>query len=107
MATYQVLYWKNIPTQIKVYGNGASLSRQLTSRFQALVDRVAMAEGLTAADDYLNQLSWGHRIEHTGTPEDVMDEIVAELEGQFEQIVKRQSLGHSTNLDIITDLNQD
>ena len=85
MATYQVLYWKNIPSQVKVHGD-RPLSRQLSARFQILIDQVAMAEGLTGSDDYLNQFSWGDKTDLDGSPEEAIESIVNRLEAQFDQI---------------------
>lgn len=84
MATYQVLYWKNIPTQVKVYGNDRVVSRELSKRFQRLIDRVAMAEDLIAGDAYLDQFGWGERKKSEGSPEEVIEVIIAELERQFD-----------------------
>ena len=45
MAQFQVLYWRDIPTQIKVRGDGGRLSAQLPESFQTFIDRIAMREG--------------------------------------------------------------
>ena len=83
MATFQVMYWKHIPAQIKVFGDGKVLSREMPPKFQRLIDQAAMAEGLTASDDYMEQFHWGEKQERPGSPEEVLDKIREELEGQF------------------------
>ena len=82
MAVYQILYWKDIPAQVKVSAPGErTLSRPLDLRFQEAIDRLAMQEGLTGTDDYLNHWHWGPRQERPGTPAQVMEEVIRELEG--------------------------
>ena len=43
-TTYQVLYWREIPAQIRVYANSRPKSYQLPERFQLKIDRIAMEE---------------------------------------------------------------
>ena len=47
MVSYQILYWKHLPSQVKVFEEGKlAVSRQLPERFQAEITRTAMALGL-------------------------------------------------------------
>jgi hypothetical protein len=55
MAKYQILYWKNIPAQVKAFGGARAISRQLPEPYQLEIDRVAMEEGLSGSDEYLDQ----------------------------------------------------
>ena len=55
-TTYQVLYWREIPAQIRVYANSRPKSYQLPERFQLKIDRIAMEEGLAAEGAALEQL---------------------------------------------------
>jgi hypothetical protein len=55
MAQYQILYWRDIPAQIKVFEGSKPVSRPLPESFQQAIDRVAMAEGLIGSDEYLNE----------------------------------------------------
>jgi Virulence factor len=81
MAKYQVLYWKDIPAQVKVFDEGnRPLSRALSDRFQIEIDRIAMEEGLIGTDEYLNQWRWSAKQERPGTVEEVADALVRELE---------------------------
>ena len=83
MAKYQVLYWKHIPAQIKVFEEGKRpLSRSLPDRFQVEIDSLAMKEGLIGTDEYLNQWSWTPKLERQGTLEEVADALIRELEQQ-------------------------
>jgi hypothetical protein len=81
MVKYQVLYWKHVPAQVKVFEEGKRpISRQLPDRFQKEIDRIAMVEGLAGTDDYLNQWQWSPKQEREGTAEDVANALVSELE---------------------------
>ena len=87
MAIYQVLYWKDIPAQVKVFAQGRRpVSRPLPSYFQEEIDRVAMEEGLAGTDDYLNQWQWSAKQERPGSTEEVLDALVSELEQQWSGI---------------------
>jgi hypothetical protein len=80
VARYHVLYWKNIPAQVKVFPEtGKPLSRPLPARFQEEIDRVAMTEGLAGTDEYLNQWRWSEKQERPGSAEEVLEALLAEL----------------------------
>jgi hypothetical protein len=84
MARYQILYWKQIPAQIKVFEEGRKpISRQLPDRFQVEIDRIAMLEGLSGTDEYLNQWRWTPKAERAGTAEEVAEALVRELEREL------------------------
>ncbi len=79
MVKYQVLYWKHIPSQVKVFEEGKRpVSRQLPGRL-AEIDQLAMELGLTGTDDYLNHWQWTEKKEREGSAEEVADALVAEL----------------------------
>jgi hypothetical protein len=81
MALYQVLYWKDIPAQVKVFTEGRrSQSRQMPERFQEQIDARAMQEGLLGTDDYLRQWHWSEKQERDLPAEELLDAIVRELE---------------------------
>ena len=79
MAQYQILYWKHVAQQVKVFEEGKRpVSRQLPDRL-AEIDRIAMEEGLTGTDDYLNQWEWSPKQEREGSAEEVAEALVREL----------------------------
>ena len=94
MAQYQILFWKDIPAQIKVFEGRRGVSRPLSDRFQVEIDRVAMAEGLAGTDDYLDQWHWTARQERSGTTREVLDSLAEELEREFDAR-KRKRAGRS------------
>lgn len=83
MATYQILYWQHIPTQIKVWDENDELSVQLSPWFMEEVDRVAQAKGLTDADAYLEQWKWSDEEEEEGTAEEVAEAVKNRLHAEF------------------------
>ena len=80
MAKYQVMSWNGIPSQVKATDDsGSAASRQLPAFFQQEIDRVAMAEGLTGTDDYLEGWAWTDPVERAGSAEDVAEAVAIEV----------------------------
>jgi hypothetical protein len=86
MASYQILYWHDIPVQVKATEGRTRHSASLSSRFQEAVDQAAMVAGLIDSDDYTEVYRWGEVEARTGTPEEVAKAVAAELELQYETI---------------------
>ena len=90
MTRYQILYWKNVPAQVKVFPeSGRPLSRPMPDRFQAEIDRIAMEQGLAGTDDYLNQWHWTAKLERPGDPAEVLDTLIRELEADWDTPVSK------------------
>ena len=85
MAVYQILYWQEIPAQVRVFDGRRPLSRQMPDRFQEAIDRTAMEQGLEGTDDYLDQWSWTARQERPGSPQEVLEALLAELEEEYDR----------------------
>jgi hypothetical protein len=80
VARYQVLYWKDIPTQVRVFPEtGRPISRQLPERFQMEIDARAMREGLAGSDDYLEHWRWTEKKERDLPAEELLETILREL----------------------------
>jgi hypothetical protein len=79
MARYQILYWREIPAQVKAYDGVRPVSRQLPERYQLEIDRIAMQEGLAGSDDYLNQWHWTAKLDRPGTAAEVLEAVSQEL----------------------------
>ena len=80
MATYRILYWQEVPSQIKAADDLDDVTVQLDPRFMERIDRLAAERGLQGTDDYLAQWHWGDEHEREGTAEEVAREIKLELE---------------------------
>jgi hypothetical protein len=79
MAKYQVMYWKHIPSQIKVWEGEVEAKRMLPDYFQAAIDAFAMKHGSTDMDAYLEAWKWGPVEEREGSADQVIAELVDEL----------------------------
>jgi len=86
MARYRIMYWKHIPQSLTVEGNGRSVKKQLSQKIQDKIDAYAMAEGLTSTSEYAAQYKRGEWIEREGSPEEVAEAVLAELEAKFAKI---------------------
>ena len=82
MATYQILYWKDIPAQVRVDDGKRRISRQMPQRFQNRIDRIAMQEGIVGSEAYLAQWHWSKKQEMPGAPNAVLDTLIQELSGE-------------------------
>ena len=80
MATYQVLYWQEIPSQIKAEDDLDTVTLPLDPRFMERIDRLAVQRGLQGTDEYLAQWRWSDAQERDGTAEDVANAVKRELE---------------------------
>lgn len=88
MTTYQVLYWRDIPAQVRVFGGRRPLSRQMPDWFQQEIDRVAMRDGLTGTDAYLDAWHWSEKREWDREGEEaveVAEAILKKLEVAFDK----------------------
>jgi len=80
MASYKILYWQEVPSQIKVEDDADDVTLQMPDRFQERIDRLAAERGLAGSDDYLAQWRWSEEEERDGAAQDVADAVRAELE---------------------------
>jgi len=74
------MFWKHIPSQVKVWDEGTEVKRMLPDRFQVAIDAYAMKDGSTDMDAYLEGWSWGPVEERDGAPEEVLTAVPAELD---------------------------
>lgn len=91
MASYQILYWYDIPVQVRAGGRRDRVSEALPERFQEAVDAAAMKAKLTGSDAYTDGFLWGERLERDGSAEQVAKAVAAELAAQFEEINWRET----------------
>ena len=80
MALYQILYWQDIPSQIKAWDDFDEVKLELSSQFTDRIDRAAQAQGLTSTDDYLAQWKWCDEQERQGAAQEVAEALKKELE---------------------------
>jgi cvfA/B/C family virulence factor len=81
-TTYKILYWQEVPSQIKAEDERDEVTVSLAPRFMERIDRLAAQRGLQGADDYLAQWQWSDEQEREGPAQEVADAIKAELEAE-------------------------
>ncbi len=86
MTTYQILYWGDIPSQVRARAGRERVSSALSERFQQAIDAAAMACGMAGSDDYTNQFAWGEAIEREGNPAEVAAAVCIEIEADTVEI---------------------
>ena len=86
MARYRIFYWKHIPSSFTVEGNGRTVKKQLSQKIQNAIDAYAMAVGLTSTEEYSAQYKRSDWVERDGSPEEVAEALLSELESEFAKI---------------------
>ena len=86
MATYQVLYWQEIPSMVEARDEKGVKKIQLNSRFQGLIDEAAMRRKFAGTDAYLEEWNKGPKTEAEGEAETVAQKIADDIEKQFTEI---------------------
>jgi hypothetical protein len=82
MATYKILYWQEIPTQIKAEDDSDDVTVMLDGRYMEHIDILAAKRGLQATDDYLAQWQWSEEQAREGSAREVAQALKAELEAK-------------------------
>jgi hypothetical protein len=80
MASYQVTFWKHIPSQVKAWAGDAEAKGMMPDRFQVAIDAYSMREGSTDMDAYLEGWRKGPVEERDGTPQEVLAAVIRELD---------------------------
>jgi hypothetical protein len=84
MARYQVLYWRDIPAQVRAETDHDEVTLELDSRAQQRIDAVAMKLGLQGTDEYLDHWKWSDPEERPGSAQEVAIALKRELEEQLD-----------------------
>ena len=82
MATYKILYWQQIPSQVSAEDDQDDVTVPMPERFMARIDQVAMRTGMAGTDEYLAQWRWSEEEERPGTAREVAEAVAAELAAQ-------------------------
>ena len=83
MASMQIVYWRDIPAQVKGREGRKRASHPLPERFEKAIDAAAMKGGADSTDDYLADF-------YTAEPVEVDDlaaamaETAAKIEAEFD-----------------------
>jgi 5-methyltetrahydrofolate--homocysteine methyltransferase len=82
-SKFQILYWQDIPSQVKAWDDFNEIKVELAQRFTVRIDSLAQSKGLTSTDDFLAQWKWGDEQERDGTAAEVAQAVKQELEAKF------------------------
>lgn len=94
MARVRILYWQDIPSVVEAQdGEGGKHKESLSTRFQELIDSIAMRKKLVGTDAYLEGWRRSRPKEREGTAMEAAKAVTAELEAAFDQIA--QTARHS------------
>jgi hypothetical protein len=82
MATYKILYWQEVPSQVKAEDDQDEVTVPMPPKFMERIDQLAAKRGLQQSDDYLAQWQWSDDQERPGTASEVAEAVAAELQSQ-------------------------
>ena len=89
MARYRIIGWKEIPSLVEAWDAERTVRMPLSQRFQDLIDAVAMRQGASEGEAYLEGWTPGPEAERPGEAQLVADAVAAELESAFGDFVDR------------------
>ncbi|HSE06016.1 MAG TPA: virulence factor [Methylomirabilota bacterium] len=93
MARYLIIQWRGLPSMVEATDGEHTVRVPLSQRFQDLIDAIAMREGATESEAYLEGWGPGPESERPGDAETVARQVSAELEESFPDLVTRRMLG--------------
>ena len=70
-----ILYWKEIPVQVKAENEETSVSFPLDPRFQEAADSLAMFDGSYGSDEYLDAWQWSEPIKSDLNPNEAATQL--------------------------------
>lgn len=94
MSEVQVVYWRDIPAQVKARKGRERASHGLAPRFQEAIDSAAMRAGLTGTDDYLAEWRSSDWEPRDGTPAEAAAGRAAQIEAEYSEEKLRRLLDH-------------
>jgi hypothetical protein len=79
----EIVYWRDIPAQVRSRAGRQRLSLPLSDRFQQAIDEAAMRAGKSDADGYLEAWRTSDPFEREGEPEAAAAALAAEIETAY------------------------
>jgi hypothetical protein len=97
-TSHQILYWRDIPVQIKIRSGKNRLNSPLSSRFQEAVDEAAMRAKATSTDEYLEEWRASAWHDSDQDAESLLNSLLDKIESDYpEKILKRLIANHGFN----------
>jgi hypothetical protein len=97
-ASSQIIYWRDIPAQVRVREAAERFSLPLSLRFQKAIDSAAVRSGLTGTDAYLDQWRTTPWQPSDADPQSTAAALVAELEDSY-NAERLESLIHNNGFE--------
>jgi hypothetical protein len=84
VTRYRVVHWNGIPTSVEAEDGERTVRVLLSPRFQELIDAVAMRQGLSGSEAYLD--GWGveEERERPGSARSVAEAVAGEFERGYD-----------------------
>ena len=82
-SKFQVLYWQDLPSEVKAWDDFDEVKVNLPARFAERIDAAAQKQGLISQDAYSAHLRWSDEAERAGSPKEVAAAVQLELESKF------------------------
>tara|TARA_B110000495_G_C23001776_1_gene591298 strand:+ start:177 stop:509 length:333 start_codon:yes stop_codon:yes gene_type:complete len=90
MSSYKILYWKEIPTQLKFTDSqGDDASYPFSLFFQQAIDAVAMHDGSITTGEYLDAWDWGEIIVTEKSPQEIISIFDSNIPKSFINKIKK------------------
>lgn len=84
MADMVIVYWKDIPAQVKSGSGRKSVRRELSPRFIEAIDRAAMRCGAKDSDSYMAHWRTSDPVLVEDDPQAAVDAACARLEAEWD-----------------------
>jgi 5-methyltetrahydrofolate--homocysteine methyltransferase len=78
-SKYQILYWQDIPSEVKAWDDFDEVKLSLPEKFVVRIDASAQRQGLISQDAYSAHFRWGDITERAGSPREVAEAMCQEL----------------------------
>ena len=82
-SKFQILYWQDIPSEIKVWDDFDEVKISLPEKFVIRIDAAARKQGLISQEAYSAHFRWSNAAERAGSPHEVAEALKKELEAKF------------------------
>jgi len=82
-TSYQIVYWRDIPAQVRLRYERERVSRQLDARFQEAIDAAAMRAQATSTDAYLEDWRSDDWQSVGEDPQSLGNRLVTEIEAAY------------------------
>ena len=86
MTKVTILYWQEIPSVVEARDRSGRHKIELSSRFQELIDLIAMKKELAGTDEYLVHWRKGRPEEYEGNAEAAARNVAEGIELRYESI---------------------